>query len=78
MILKQDQFGVDGEHLLKNVSHKLTNGMKTLTVNSMKFWNMDKLNYQVRLAMIRYGYTDGVFEIGDRYEIDGMIKLILR
>jgi hypothetical protein len=52
--------------------------MKILSVNSMKFWNMDKLNKQIELAMIRYGYTDGVFEIGDRYEIDGMIRLILR
>jgi hypothetical protein len=52
--------------------------MKVLTVNSIKFWNMGKLNHQVELAMIRYGYSDGVFQIGDRYEIDGMIKLILR
>jgi len=39
---------------------------------------MDRLNHQVRLAMIRYGCTDGHFVIGDRYEIDGTIRLILR
>jgi hypothetical protein len=44
----------------------------------MKFWNMDRLNYQIQLAIIRYGYTDGVFEIGEMYEVDGTIKLILR
>jgi hypothetical protein len=52
--------------------------MKILIVNSMKFWDMDRLNRQVRLAMIRYGYTDGVFEMWYRYEIDGTVKLILR
>jgi hypothetical protein len=52
--------------------------MKIMLVNSMKFWNMGKLNHQVDLAMIRYGYTDGIFEIGDRYEVDEMIRLILR
>jgi hypothetical protein len=52
--------------------------MKELKVNSMKFWNMDRLNHQVRLAMIRYGCKTGHYEIGYRYEIDGTIKLILR
>ena len=56
----------------------MTDGMKTLTVNSFKFRNMDRLNHQVRLAMIRYGCTTGVFEVGDMYEINGMITLILR
>ncbi len=52
--------------------------MRVLIVNSMKFWNIKRLNKQIELAMIRYGYTDGVFEIGDRYKVDGTIKLILR
>ena len=52
--------------------------MKTLWVNSEKFKDIDKLNRQVRLAMIRHYKTTGVFEIGDRYLIDGMIKLILK
>ena len=78
MILIQDQFGRATAQVLRNVLRKLTNGMKIMVVNSMKFWNMDRLNHQVELAMIRYGYSDGVFQIGDRYEIDGMIKLILR
>ena len=47
--------------------------MIELRVNSMKFWNMDRLNHQVRLAMLRYGCTTGVFEVGDMYEINGMI-----
>ena len=52
--------------------------MRELTVNSMKFWNMDRLNIQIQLAMIRFGKTTAYFVIGDRYEIDGTIKLILR
>jgi hypothetical protein len=49
-----------------------------LWVNSMKFWDMDRLYHQVKLAMLRYGYTNGIFEVGDRYEVDGTIKLILK
>jgi hypothetical protein len=52
--------------------------MIELRVNSMKFWNMDRLNHQVRLAMLRYKCTTGHYEVGDSYEIDGMIKLILK
>ena len=78
MTMKSDLFGQDGGIHRRNASNKLTNGMRELKVNSMKFWNMDRLNHQVRLAMIRFGYTDWVFKIGDKYEIDGTIKLILR
>jgi len=78
MILKQALFGVDGEHLLKNVSHRSTNGMKILTVNSIKFRNMDRLNHQVRLAMIRYGAKTGHYEVREMYEINGTVKLILK
>jgi hypothetical protein len=78
MILKSDPSGQDGGILQRNVSSKLTNGMRELRVNSMKFWNMDRLNHQVKLAMIRYGCTDGVFDIGEMYEVDGTVKLILR
>jgi hypothetical protein len=52
--------------------------MKVLTVNSMKFWNMGKLNHQVELAMIRYGAKTGHFEVREMYEINGTVKLILR
>jgi hypothetical protein len=52
--------------------------MRELTVNSMKFSNMDRLNHQVRLAMVRYGCTDGHFEVREMYEINGTVKLILR
>jgi hypothetical protein len=51
--------------------------MRELKVNSMKFWNMDRLNHQIQLAMVRFGKTSGHFVIGDRYEIDGTIRLIL-
>jgi hypothetical protein len=51
--------------------------MKVLAVNSTKFFDKDRLNNQIRLALIRYRYTKGIFQIGDRYEVDGTINLIL-
>jgi hypothetical protein len=52
--------------------------MNVLWVNSYKFHDMDRLNEQIKLAMIRYRCSTGIFEVGDRYEVDGMIKLILK
>ena len=44
----------------------------------MKVWNMERLNHQIQLAMVRFVKTSGHFVIGDRYEVDGTIRLILR
>lgn len=49
--------------------------MKILNVNSTKFFNIDRLHEQVQLALIRYGYNQFLFEIGDMYTVNGTIKL---
>lgn len=49
----------------------------TFRVHGQKFHDMDRLNNQVMKVMGRYGHQFGYFEIGDMYEIDGTVNLIL-
>lgn len=48
-----------------------------LKVNGSKFHDMDRLNEQIVKAMRRFGHQFGYFEIGEMYEIDGTVNLIL-
>lgn len=50
----------------------------TFRVHGQKFHDMDRLNNQVMKVMQRYGCQSGYFEIGDMYEIDGTVNLILK
>ena len=49
----------------------------TYKVHGYKFHDMDRLNNQIMKVMRRYGYQFGYFEIGEVYEIDGTVNLIL-
>jgi len=51
--------------------------MISYRVHGEKFHDMDRLNSQIMKVMRRYGYQFGYFEIGDTYETDGTVNLIL-
>ena len=51
--------------------------MTSYKVHGHKFHDMDRLNAQIVKVMRRFGYQFGYFEIGDMYEIDGTVNLIL-
>ena len=48
-----------------------------LKVHGHKFHDMERLNAQIVKVMRRFGHQFGYFEIGEMYEIDGTVNLIL-
>jgi hypothetical protein len=51
--------------------------MTSYKVHGHKFHDMNRLNSQIEKVMRRFGHQFGYFEIGDMYEIDGTVNLIL-
>lgn len=66
-----------GVGILIYTTKKPTKKMATYRVHGEKFHDMDRLNDQIKKVMRRYGHQFGYFEIGEMYEIDGTVNLIL-
>ena len=51
--------------------------MMTFKVHGHKFHDIDKLNSQIIKVMRRYGCLFGYFEVGEEYEVNGTVNLII-